>query len=97
MAFFTESFTRMRQDFDQAQAERTQLSQDTREHVKEMARGMQQQLAGFRHDMENMRDEIAQQAGDVRTGLKELSTDLHTGGNVFHKTASPSSKSRNGH
>ena len=36
MATFTEEFTRMRQDFDQAQADRHQLFDDTQEYVKNM-------------------------------------------------------------
>ncbi len=89
MATFTEEFTRMRQDLDQAQAERQQLFQDTREHVKNMAQGVQDQLAGFRQNMRNVHDEIAEMASQVRTELREMSTDLHTGGNVFRKGSSP--------
>ena len=51
MATFTEEFTRMRQDFDQAQADRHQLFDDTREHVQNMVHGVKEQLAGFRHDL----------------------------------------------
>ena len=91
MATFTEEFTRMRQDFDQAQADRDQLFQDTREHVQNMAQGVKDQLAGFRQNMRDMHDEIAEMAGQVRTELQEMSTDLHTGGNIFRKGSSPKS------
>jgi len=89
MATFTDEFTRMRQDFDQAQADRQQLFADTHEHVQNLAHGVQQQLAGFRQDMQNVHHEVAEMAGRVRTELKDLSTDLHTGGNVFRKGAKP--------
>jgi predicted nucleic acid-binding Zn-ribbon protein len=69
MATFTEEFTRMRQDFDQAQADRTQLFHDTREHVKNISQGMKEQLAGFRRDMHEMHDNLAEMASQVRTGL----------------------------
>ena len=94
MASFTEEFTRMRQDFDQAQADRDRLYHDTREHVQNMAQGVKQQLAGFRQHMQDMHDEIAEMAGHVRAGLKEMSTDLHGGGNVFRKGSSPKAKAR---
>ena len=89
MAVFTEEFTRMRQDFDQAQADRDQLFQDTREHVQNLAQGVKDQLAGFRQNMREMHDEIAETASQVRTELREMSTDLHTGGNIFRKGSSP--------
>ena len=83
MATFTDEFTRMRQDFDQAQADRDQLFHDTREHVQNMANGVKEQLAGFRQNMRDMHDELAEKASQVRTGLREMSTDLRTGGNIF--------------
>jgi len=89
MATFTEEFTRMRQDFDQAQADRHQLFHDTREHVQNMAQGVKDQMAGFRQNMRDMHDGIAEAASQVRTGLREMSTDLHTGGNIFRKGSSP--------
>ena len=89
MATFTEEFTRMRQDFDQAQADRHQLFDDTREHVQNMVHGVKEQLAGFRQNMRDMHDGIAEAASQVRTGLREMSTDLHTGGNIFRKGSSP--------
>ena len=89
MATFTEEFTRMRQDFDQAQADRHQLFHDTREHVQNMVQGVKDQLAGFRQNMRDMHDGIAEAASQVRTGLREMSTDLHTGGNIFRKGSSP--------
>ena len=89
MATFTEEFTRMRQDFDQAQADRHQLFDDYPRARAEHGPGRQGQLAGFRQNMRNMHDEIAEMAGQVRTELKEMSTDLHTGGDIFRKGSSP--------
>jgi hypothetical protein len=89
MAVFTEEFTRMRQDFDQAQAERDQLFEDTREHVHNLAEGVKDQLAGFRQNMHDMHDQLAETANEVRTGLREMSRDLHTGGDIFRKGSSP--------
>jgi hypothetical protein len=89
MATFTEEFTRMRQDFDQAQADRTQLFADTHEHVQNMVNGVKEQLTGFRHDMERMHDGIAEMANQVRADLKDMSTDLSTGGKIFRKESKP--------
>ena len=89
MATFTEEFTRMRQDFDQAQADRNQLYENTRNHVQNMAQGVKEQLCGFRQHMHEMHDEIAEMASRVRAGLKDMSTDLRGGGDVFRKGLSP--------
>jgi hypothetical protein len=89
MANFTDTFTRMRQDFDQAQADRDQLFQDTREHVQDIAQGVKDQLAGFRQNMRDMHEGLAEMADQVRNELQELSTDLHTGGDIFRKSSSP--------
>jgi hypothetical protein len=89
MATFTEEFTRMRQDFDQAQADRRQLFEDTHEHVQNMAHTVKEQLAGFRHDLSNMHNGIAEMASQVRTELHDLSTDLKTGGMIFRKESKP--------
>ena len=62
-----------------------QLFQDTREHVQNMAQGVKEQLAGFRQNMRDMHDGIAEMASQVRTELQDLSTDLHTGGDIFRK------------
>ena len=97
MATFTDDFTRMRQDFDQAQADRDQLFHDTREHVQNMANGVKEQLAGFRQNMRDMHDDIAEKASQVRTGLREMSTDLRTGGNIFRKESSPKTRARKSH
>jgi len=95
MATFTEEFTRMRQDFDQAQADRDQLFRDTRDHVQSMAQGVKDQLAGFRRNMQDVHEKIAESASQVRTELREMSTDLHGGGNIFRKGSCPkASRSR---
>jgi hypothetical protein len=85
MAVFTEEFTRMRQDFDQAQADREQLSSDTREFVQNMAQNVKEQLAGFRGNMQHMHEEVAAMAGQVRDNLRDLHTDLSAGGKIFRK------------
>ena len=79
---FTDDFTRMRQDFDQAQANRDQLIQDTHDWVQDKARGVQQL-------MQDMHDKTAEMASQVRTNLREMHTDLNTGGNIFRKGSSP--------
>ena len=71
MATFTEDFTRLRQDCDDARAERRQLVQDNCEHVKNM-------LAGFRQ-------QHAEMASQLRTELKGFATDLGAGGAIFRK------------
>ena len=82
MATFTEDFTRMRSDNDQAQADRFQLIQDTHDWVQDKASSVQQL-------MQDMHDKTAEMAGQLRTELHDLSTDLHTGGNIFRKGSSP--------
>jgi hypothetical protein len=89
MAVFTEEFTRMRQDFDQAQADRDQLFKDTREFAQNMAQGVKDKLAGFRQNMQDLHADIAAKASQVHTELCEMSTDLHNGGNIFRKGSSP--------
>jgi hypothetical protein len=79
---FTDDFTRMRQDFDQAQANRDQLIQDTHDWVQDKASSVQQL-------MQDMHDKTAEMAGQLRTELQNLSTDLHTGGSIFRKESNP--------
>jgi hypothetical protein len=89
MATFTETFSRMRQDFDDAQAARDQLFRATREHVGNLAHGVQQQLAGFRSDMRQLRGQLTEMADGVRSNLRELHGDLNTGGDIFRKESKP--------
>lgn len=89
MATFTEDFTRMRQGFDQSQEDRQRLFEQTREQVQQMACGVQEQLAGFRQEFQQMRGEIAEAADRVRIGLREFGTDLKGGGRIFRKESKP--------
>jgi len=82
MATFTEEFTRMRQDFDQAHADRDQLIQDTHDWVRDKARSVQQL-------MQDMHDKTAEMASQLRTELQDLSTDMRNGGDIFRKESSP--------
>ena len=59
-----------------------------------MAQGVKEQLAGFRQNMRDMHDEIADMAGQVRAELAEMGADLHTGGTIFRKGSSPKAKAR---
>ena len=87
MATFTEDFTRMRQDNDQAQADRFQLIQDTHDWVQDKARGVHQL-------MQDMHDKTAEMARQLHTELKDFSTELHTGGSIFRKGLSSPKASR---
>jgi uncharacterized membrane-anchored protein YhcB (DUF1043 family) len=78
MATFTEDFTRMRQECDNSRAERRQLVQDNCEYVQNLAHSTRQ-------DLKRMHDETAEMADKLRTELKDLSTDLSTGGGIFRK------------
>ena len=89
MATFTEDSTRMRQDFDQAQADRDQLIRDTHDWVQDKA-------CGVRQLMQDMHDKTAEMASQVRTELHNLSTDLHTGGGIFRKGSSPKARAKKG-
>lgn len=82
MATLTDSFTRMRRDFDQAQADRDRLIQDTHDWVKDKARSVQQL-------MQDMHEKTTEMANQLRTELQELSTDMRTGGSIFRKESSP--------
>ena len=59
-----------------------------------MAQGVKDQMAGFRQDMREMHGGIAEMAGQVRTDLHDLSTDLKTGGNIFRKESKPTKSPR---
>ena len=50
---------------------------------------LREQLAGFRHDLSNMHNGIAEMASQVRSELHDLSTDLKTGGMIFRKQSKP--------
>ena len=78
MATFTEDFTRMRQDCDDARAERRQLVQDTSEYVQNLAHSTRQ-------DIKRMHDKTAEMADKLHAELKDFSTDLSTGGGIFRK------------
>jgi len=80
MATFTEDFTRMRQDCDNSRAERRQLVQDTSEYVQNLAHSTGQ-------DLKRMHDDTAAMAEKLHTELKDLSTDLSSGGGIFRKEA----------
>ena len=54
-----------------------------------MVHGVKEQLAGFRENMRDMHDGIAEMADQVRTELHDFSTDLRTGGSIFRKESSP--------
>ena len=86
---FTDDFTRMRQDNDQSQADRFQLIQDTHDWVQDKARGVHQL-------MQDMHDRTAEMADKLHTELKDFSTDLHTGGNIFCKGSSPKARAKKG-
>ena len=87
MATFTEDFTRMRSDNDQSQADRFQLIRDTQDWVQDKARGVHQL-------MQDMHDKTAEMADKLHTELKDFSTDLHTGGNIFCKGSSPKARAK---
>jgi nitrate/nitrite-specific signal transduction histidine kinase len=80
MATYTDDFTRMRQEADEAHEERQQLMRDIQHQVQEMADGVREQLAGFRHELQEMSDAL-------KTELREFHTDLKTGGEIFRKQA----------
>ena len=82
MATFTETFTHMRQDCDEARAQRRQLVRDTSEYVQNLAHSTRQ-------DLKRMHDATAEMADKLHTELKDLSTDLSAGGGIFRKESNP--------
>ena len=91
MATFSEAFTRMRENFDQAHENRLNLIRDIRADVTEkaaqtasqLAQQAQQRQAEFAALMHDLRGKLHQQARQTRQQLADLSADLEQAGNVF--------------
>ena len=82
MATFTEDFTRMRQDCEEAQEDRHHFFEQMRNRVEQLAEET-------RNDMARFRAEHNQMANGLRDHLKQLATDLKTGGGIFRKESNP--------
>ncbi len=96
MAVFSDAFSRLRENFDQAQAERQNLIRAVRADVQEMARRTGARLAEqsknrraeFAAMIELLRGTIKAQAQQTRGQLGELAADLRQGGGVFGRRPS---------
>ena len=95
MSTMSETFTRMREDFDQAHENRRQLIRDLQTEVqthaaqtaKRLAEESENRQAEFAAQMENLRAQLSGQAAQTRGALAEFATDLHRGGAVFQRRA----------
>jgi hypothetical protein len=102
MATMSETFTRMRDDFDQAHQSRRQLIRDlqaeVQTHAAETARLLaedsENRQAEFTAAMEQLRAEVSGQAAQTRGALAEFAADLHQGGAVFSRRAPRKSSKR---
>jgi hypothetical protein len=104
MATMSETFTRMRENFDQGHQDRQQLIRDLQAEVQAhaartaewLAEESENRQAEFAAQMENLRAEISGQAAQTRGVLADFAADLHGGGAVFHCRAErkPSKGSR---
>ena len=95
MAAFSTTFSRLRQDLDQAHENRQQLLHDIQAGVREMARQTGEQLAEqgrnrraqFAAMMTDLRSKLNAEANQTRSQLAELAADLHQGGQIFRTSA----------
>jgi hypothetical protein len=95
MATMSETFTRMREEFDQAHQNRRQLIHGLQAEVqahatqtaKQLAEESENRQAEFASQMENLRAQVTGQAAQTRGALAEFAADLHQGGAVFHRRA----------
>ena len=91
MAFFSDTFLRLRQDLDRSHESRQKLIQDIRANVRDMARQTTDQLAEqgknrraeFTAMITDLRGTIKLQAEQTRGQLADLSADLRQGGAAF--------------
>lgn len=92
MATFSETFTRMRDEFDQSHEHRQQLLRDLVDEVKTHAAQTASQLAeqarnrraDFNAQMGNLRARVRDQRNQTRGWLAEVLADLRQGGELFH-------------
>ena len=93
MAIFSEAFTRLREDFDQAHENRLKLIRDIRGEVHQQAEQTKNRLAEqgkdrhaeFNASIRELRSKVRQQAEQTRSDLAELAADLRDGGTTFHR------------
>ena len=93
MAAFTEMFENLREQcndgwnnrrkmMDQLRNDTVARSEQTAAHLAEQA---WQRKAEFTTMMNNLRDNVQQQAAQTRQQLADLAADLHSGGAVFNR------------
>ena len=96
MATISESFTRMREDFDRAHQERQEMIRGLQAEVRNqaaqtaghLAEQTKNRLEEFHSQMNHLRTEVRGQAARTREFLADFSADLHRGGAVFQGRAS---------
>ena len=68
MTFFTEFFTKLRENIDQLRQDRQQFYQNTREQINETAKQLRCQLAEFAGDLQagSQAFRCGHQSGDAR-------------------------------
>ena len=101
MAVFSETFLRLRQDFDQSHENRQKLLHGIRADVREMARQTGEQIteqakqrhAEFTTLITDLRSKLKQQAAQTRGELDELAADLRRGGEIFGRRTSDGQRS----
>jgi ABC-type transporter Mla subunit MlaD len=95
MATFTDTFSSLRQQFDQASQNRRQFIRDLQAEVKEHAaqtahlvtEQATNRMADFTKMMGDLRTEVQVQAARTRDFLGELAADLRRGGEAFRGRA----------
>ncbi len=91
MAVFSETFLRLREDFDRGHENRENLIRALRADVCELARQTRSRLAAqrttrqaeFAAMLKNLRGKVQEQAAATRQQLAEVAADLRRGGEVF--------------
>jgi len=95
MAAFSTTFSRLRQELDQAHENRQKLLHDIQAGVRAMARQTGEQLveqgrnrlAQFAAMMTDLRCKLNEQANQTRSQLAALAADLHQGREIFRTGA----------
>lgn len=80
MATFTDDFTKLREDSDQAHKDRQEFYDKMRGEVEQLAVETRNQLTTFRAELTEM-------SNHLRDSLKQCATDLKTGGDIFRGTS----------
>lgn len=92
MQFFSETFSRLRQDADESHRKRmslihelrTAIANEASQNGRQLAAGAQRRRQEFKAMMTDIRGTIQRQARDTRDRLAAMAADLRAGGATFN-------------